>query len=438
MLKKIKLKKLFGRFDYNIKLNDNGITIITGPNGYGKSTILTILDEFCNKGLIPILRHSFDSIIFFTDKDELTIKKLKEHYKIDDITFSYPNNSKYSRYLNMHPYLKKINDDEFINLKTNEHIIIDNFKINLNDYKIYNEYELLDFPNFDDKFLSKSKSDAQSSKKKIIQKIDLIRTEIGHVSFIKEQRLIDRKIIQDERRPYSTAKFEYISTISDNSEKLKKEIEKVMGLHSALANELDSSYIIRLFETKTSIDEKNFDDNLKELQEKQKKLNHYGLAEIKNFSKLLYMKKFAIDLYVYFEDTKKKYNVFESLISKLELYESIVNKKLSFKQMKLSRENGISIVTNEGDNLELTSLSSGEQEILVLYYKLIFESNVNVLLIDEPEISLHVAWQKEILDDLKKIVELNKNIQVIVSTHSPQIISGNFDIQIDLGEQYNG
>ena len=52
MLKKIKLKKLFGRFDYNIKLNDNGITIITGPNGYGKSTILTILDEFCNKGLI--------------------------------------------------------------------------------------------------------------------------------------------------------------------------------------------------------------------------------------------------------------------------------------------------------------------------------------------------------------------------------------------------
>ena len=65
-------------------------------------------------------------------------------------------------------------------------------------------------------------------------------------------------------------------------------------------------------------------------------------------------------------------------------------------------------------------------------------SNVNVLLIDEPEISLHVAWQKEILDDLKKIVELNKNIQVIVSTHSPQIISGNLDIQIDLGEQYNG
>ena len=106
--------------------------------------------------------------------------------------------------------------------------------------------------------------------------------------------------------------------------------------------------------------------------------------------------------------------------------------------MILSREDGISVVTDEKQNLELTSLSSGEQEILVLYYKLIFESDVNLLLIDEPEISLHVAWQKEILDDFKQIVALNKSVQVIISTHSPQIISGNWNVQIDLGEQYNG
>ena len=45
---------------------------------------------------------------------------------------------------------------------------------------------------------------------------------------------------------------------------------------------------------------------------------------------------------------------------------------------------------------------------------------------------------EKVLDDFKKIVALNKNVQVIISTHSPQIISGNWDIQIDLGEQYNG
>ena len=181
-----------------------------------------------------------------------------------------------------------------------------------------------------------------------------------------------------------------------------------------------------------------FEANLKDLQQKQEKLKHYGLAEIKNTSKLRYMPEFAIDLFVYFSDAREKYKVFESLIAKLDLYERIVNSKLAFKKMVLSREEGISVVTNEKHKLELTSLSSGEQEILVLYYKLIFESDVNLLLIDEPEISLHVAWQKEILDDFKEIVALNKNVQVIISTHSPQIISGNWDVQIDLGEQYNG
>ena len=88
--------------------------------------------------------------------------------------------------------------------------------------------------------------------------------------------------------------------------------------------------------------------------------------------------------------------------------------------------------------MELSKLSSGEQEILVLYYKLIFESDVDLLMIDEPEISLHIAWQKNILKDLKEIVKLNNKLNIIIATHSPQIISDNWDLQIDLGGQYNG
>lgn len=39
----IRMEKLFGQFDYDITLNQNeGITILTGPNGYGKTTILNI------------------------------------------------------------------------------------------------------------------------------------------------------------------------------------------------------------------------------------------------------------------------------------------------------------------------------------------------------------------------------------------------------------
>ena len=72
----------------------------------------------------------------------------------------------------------------------------------------------------------------------------------------------------------------------------------------------------------------------------------------------------------------------------------------------------------------------------MLFYDLIFGSKENLLLlIDEPEISLHIAWQKRFLDDLLQVSRY-ANIQAIVATHSPQIVSNHWDIQIDLGELY--
>ena len=216
-----------------------------------------------------------------------------------------------------------------------------------------------------------------------------------------------------------------------------------MKIHSSLTSNLDSTYIKRLFEADQRIPSVDVFDKLKELQKKQDKLQKYGLAEIQNAVYLNRLdqeklREFGIELSIYIEDANAKYQVFESIIDKLELYEQIVNEKLTFKKMILSRTDGIVVKTDEGVPLSLSDLSSGEQEILVLFYKLIFESDVNLLLIDEPEISLHIAWQKELMEDLKSVVNLKRNIQVIIATHSPQIISHNWDLQIDLGGLHNG
>ena len=95
------------------------------------------------------------------------------------------------------------------------------------------------------------------------------------------------------------------------------------------------------------------------------------------------------------------------------------------------------IVDNDtGEKIRLNSLSSGEQEIMVLYYRLLFEIPENTLvLIDEPEISLHIAWQRMFIKYMTKIVNL-KNIYAVIATHSAQIVSGNRDVQYDLGEMY--
>lgn len=55
------------------------------------------------------------------------------------------------------------------------------------------------------------------------------------------------------------------------------------------------------------------------------------------------------------------------------------------------------------------------------------------MLIDEPELSLHVAWQKRFLPDLLEIVA-TAGFDVLIATHSPYIVGDYSDLMIGLGE----
>ena len=76
--------------------------------------------------------------------------------------------------------------------------------------------------------------------------------------------------------------------------------------------------------------------------------------------------------------------------------------------------------TQVGETLFPYNLSSGEKQILAILLTVLVEDNLPyVLLMDEPEVSLHVEWQKRLID---LIMELNPNVQVILTTHSPAVI----------------
>ncbi|RNM42996.1 AAA family ATPase, partial [Salmonella enterica] len=75
----------------------------------------------------------------------------------------------------------------------------------------------------------------------------------------------------------------------------------------------------------------------------------------------------------------------------------------------ISNEHGFYFQSDNGERISLSNLSSGEQNQIVIYFDLIFKAKQNsVILIDEPEISLHVAWQKEFLDSIARIQKLNE------------------------------
>ena len=76
--------------------------------------------------------------------------------------------------------------------------------------------------------------------------------------------------------------------------------------------------------------------------------------------------------------------------------------------------------TQIGEVLLPYQLSSGEKQMLAILLTVLVEDNQPyVLFMDEPEVSLHIEWQKRLID---LCLELNPNVQIILTTHSPAVI----------------
>ena len=97
---------------------------------------------------------------------------------------------------------------------------------------------------------------------------------------------------------------------------------------------------------------------------------------------------------------------------------------------ELFAETGKKIIRNrneiafyqDGDELLPYSLSSGEKQMLVILLTvLVQDKQPCVLLMDEPEVSLHIEWQQRVIEIIR---EMNPNAQVILTTHSPAMIMG--------------
>ena len=95
---------------------------------------------------------------------------------------------------------------------------------------------------------------------------------------------------------------------------------------------------------------------------------------------------------------------------------------------ELFEETGMKIVRTEneirfsqiGETLVPYQLSSGEKQILaILLTVLVEDQQPYVLFMDEPEVSLHIEWQKRLID---LVTEMNPNVQIILTTHSPAVI----------------
>lgn len=411
-----KVEKLFGRFDYDLQLNKEGLTILTGPNGFGKSTILKCI-EALSKGMLGVSYYftlDFEKIEVILENYKITIQKEKDKISINGIKFSKKQFENVIERLDRRPYMRRIDKDTWIDRRNGNYV-------STNDYfkEIYSE---------DDGIIYELNENGSSE---LVREMKKIGSYIGKIYFIREQRLITEKY-------NSRTEQRMVNVINELPDKFRELVLRISNDYSRVANKLDSTYPNRLFSNEEKINEEEYRQKMFIMNEKFEKLNKYDLSNMQKSEGVVFKEEHAKALKIYFDDFDEKYKVYEDLINKLDMYTDIINSRLKFKNIKISRNEGIKIVDSENEEktIPLNNLSSGEKQEIVLFYELIFESGNNeLLLIDEPEISLHIAWQKMFMDDLLRIVKY-KGINAIVATHSPQIINNHWERQIDLGEIY--
>lgn len=90
--------------------------------------------------------------------------------------------------------------------------------------------------------------------------------------------------------------------------------------------------------------------------------------------------------------------------------------------------NRLVFITRQRTQLSLDKLSAGEKQLLlILLIVFLMDEEPNVLLMDEPELSLHIEWQRDLINALRK---LNKNCQLVITTHSPSIFAAGWHNKI--------
>ncbi len=379
---KVGIKNLYGLHHYEITFDEEAcIKIIHAPNGYGKTTLLKLIYYVMYYRIDELLQISFTKFQIIFDQN-ISVEVIK-HY------------------------------DQTV--QEIEYIIVEEEQIG--HYKC---------------FASKRPIE-QGIVKELEEKLEALRIEIP-IHLIRANRLLQEGDCQGEMMP----------SVLRYAKELKSLMKNALASSAKINEELDRNFPKRLLQVVTQEKrEKNLsyvkiNNELKVLEDKRRELEQIGLL-LTSASQVVEITESTPDyiletLTLYVEESKKKLSVFDDLAPRMKLMQELINKRFAYKKMCLNQEEGFTFEVPYNGRLHADRLSSGEQNELILIFELLFKSKVNALiLIDEPEISLHIAWQQSFLEDMEKIAALT-GVKLIIATHSPDIINGRWDLTTGLEE----
>lgn len=421
MIKSLEIRGLFGAFNYSIEMPDYGeYLILTGPNGYGKTTILTVIEDLASGNLLHLFNIPFDSIHVSYESFRLDI------ISIEIRNTEYSDDSALSRRASLKFVIDNDNESIIFNIDSNQ---ITQAKRHCS----WNRHLSL-FDDFDDESSDDfNKIDLSLEKSQIL--LEYIAKEQNKDGFMIH--------INSELTPYRFIPAQRLFSREKDDAEIKNSIEIVANkfrnfLRDSYFDFLqnsqrhDSQFIDMLLTGDDAVSKDDYDKQISLLSQEVKIAMKYDLSSAFKLPGYIESKKVILNYYI--KDTFEKFKILERPLQDLNLFDKLLrDKKLINKDIQYSRKYGIRFVSNtDRREISLNSLSSGEKNEILMLHDFIFNlEDGSLLMIDEPEISLHVAWQREFMNDIIQIAK-QKKLRVLIATHSPQIIGGRWKDCYDL------
>lgn len=435
-IESFKIKKLWGYRDIDLTFN-NDVNVLIGPNGSGKTTILNLLHSILSLDVLKLLDVNFEQA-------EINLKGFKGRSeravtaKVDTtnnlLEFAIEEN-KFS--LN----IDAISGKRFapVNYRDETGRIVrrtlpPHLRRRIVPEELYDELTALvpivwlpvnrRLPVTEDE-------DERYTRTRVLESVDLrleeLLRELSHYYSRLNTRLSER---------YKEFEHEVLSVILYSKE--HDQLDSILSsIVSSLPTETEKDQLLRAFDDAGLLNEQmqsRINEHFEAIEKSIKGIKQFSETKI-SISDLNNILVFPLisrtkDM-VEFARKLEKYR--KDLFAPLHLYENTVNSFLEDKTIAVGKNDHLQIKLYSQLELNWRDLSSGEKQILILLTQALLRfDNPVVYIADEPELSLHVTWQEKLLESL---VTLGEQKQIIVATHSPDIVGKFQDKVIDLGRQ---